>query len=334
MGDRSSAPVLCEVRALRRVLGPRFALEIETFLLRRGEKVAVVGTNGAGKTTLLRVLAGLDAPTSVERGVSAWRGTLSEDAAAPVTTFAFLRQQPYLFHGSVARNLAYPLRMRRTPASEIAARVAETLELLDLRPLAAAPVGRLSGGEQKRVALGRALIARPEVLFLDEPDTHLDVHSLEVITRVLETTVATILLTTHDLRFAHRIGDRIVHLRDGKVVPGLPSNVLSGRAAGERFVSRAGLEVRLGRTVPEGTTKIALDPRSLVLSREPLASSMLNQLRGRVAAVREQGGNVWLEIDCGEPLTAIVSHDSYARLELNLGREVCVSFKANAVEVL
>jgi molybdopterin-binding protein len=313
--------VLCEARGLRRVLGPRFALEIDAFVLRRGEKVAVVGTNGAGKTTLLRVLAGLDTPTSAE-------GRIAPPGVG------FLRQQPYLFRGSVARNLSYPLRMRRTPASEIAARVAETLELLDLRPFAGAPVDRLSGGEQKRVALGRVLIACPEALFLDEPDAHLDAHSLEVITRVLEASAATILVTTHDLRFAHRIGDRLVHLRDGVIVPGLPANVLAGRAAGERFVSRAGLEVRLGRPVPEGPAKIAIDPRILVLSREPLASSMLNQIRGRVAGVREQGGNVWLEIDCGEMLTAIVSHDSYTRLELNLGRDVCVSFKANAVEVL
>jgi molybdopterin-binding protein len=212
--------------------------------------------------------------------------------------------------------------------------VAETLELLDLKPFASAAVDRLSGGEQKRVALGRVLIARPQVLFLDEPDAHLDGHSLEVITRVLETSIATILLTTHDLRFAHRIGDRLVHLRDGKIVPGLPANVLVGHAEGERFVSRRGLEVRLGSALAAGAAKIAIDPHSLVLSVEPLASSMLNQLRGRVAAVREQGSHVWLEIHCGEILTAIVSHESYARLGINLGRDVYVSFKANAVEVL
>lgn len=323
MASRVDAPIVCEARGLRRSLSPRFALEIEAFALSGGEKVAVVGTNGAGKTTLLRVLAGLDAPSSAEHWGAPAGGTLG-----------FLRQQPYLFRGSVTRNLTYPLGVRHTPAAETAARVAETLELLDLRPFGDASVDRLSGGEQKRVALGRVLIARPQVLFLDEPDAHLDGHSLEVITRVLETSAATILLTTHDLRFAHRIGDRLVHLRDGKIVPGLPANVLVGHAKGERFVSRRGLEVRLGSAPPAGAAKIAIDPHRLVLSVEPLASSMLNQLRGRVAAVREQGTHVWLEIHCGEMLTAIVSHESYARLGINLGREVCVSFKANAVEVL
>jgi len=323
VASRVDAAVICEACGLRRSLSPRFALEIDAFALSPGEKVAIVGTNGAGKTTLLRVLAGLDAPTAAERFRVPSAGTLG-----------FLRQQPYLFRGSVTRNLSYPLGVRRTPAAEVGRRVTETLELLDLIPLAGASVDRLSGGEQKRVALGRVLIARPAVLFLDEPDAHLDVHSLEVITRVLETSTATILLTTHDLRFAHRIGDRLVHLRDGRVVPGLPANVLPGRVEGERFVSRRGLGVRLGDAPPAGLAKIAIDPHSLVLSVEPLASSMLNQLRGRVTAVREQGAGVWLEIQCGEALTAIVSRDSYERLGLNLGREVYVSFKATAVEVL
>lgn len=322
MASRVDAPVVCEARALRRSLSPRFALEIDAFALAAGEKAAIVGTNGAGKTTLLRVLAGLDAPTAAGRLRAPAGGTLG-----------FLRQQPYLFRGSVTRNLAYPLGVRRTPAADVTRRVAETLALLDLAPLASASVDRLSGGEQKRVALGRVLIARPQVLFLDEPDAHLDAHSLEVITRVLEASSATVLLTTHDLRFAHRIGDRLVHLRDGRIVPGLPANVLAGRVEDGRFVTRRGLEVRLSDAPPAGAAKIAIDPHSLVLSIEPLASSMLNQLRGRIAAVREQGGSVWLEIQCGEALTAIVSHDSYERLGLNLGREVYVSFKATAVEV-
>jgi molybdopterin-binding protein len=323
VASRVDAAAICEARGLRRILSPRFTLEIDAFALCGGGKVAIVGTNGAGKTTLLRVLAGLDAPTAAERFSAPAGGTLG-----------FLRQQPYLFRGSVARNLSYPLRVRRTPSAEVAPRVAETLELLDLKPLAEASVDRLSGGEQKRVALGRVLIARPPVLFLDEPDAHLDAHSLEVITRVLETSTATILLTTHDLRFAHRIGDRRVQLRDGRIVAGLPANVLAGRVEGGHFVSRRGLEVRLGGVPPAGTAKIAIDPHSLVLSEEPLASSMLNQLRGRIAAVREQGANVWLEIQCGENLTAIVSRDSYTRLGLNVGREAYVSFKATAVEVL
>jgi molybdopterin-binding protein len=234
----------------------------------------------------------------------------------------------------VAANLAYPLRVRRTPAATVAARVDEMLDLLGLRPFADRPARRISGGEQKRVALGRALIARPAVLFLDEPDAHLDTHSLGIVAHVLETTSATLLLTTHALGFAHRIAERVLHLRDGRVAPGLPLNVLTGRGAGGRFVSRGGLALRLGHAAPDGPLKVMIDPRSLVLSREPLASSMLNQLAGRIRAARGEPETVWLEIDCGEVLTAIVSHDSYERMGLNVNLPVIVSFKANAVEVL
>jgi tungstate transport system ATP-binding protein len=323
VAERTDAPVLLEARAVRLTLSARFTLEVDDFRQRRGERVAVVGQNGAGKTTLLRVLAGLDAPTSC----AVLRGPRPGE-------FGFLRQMPYLFRGSVARNLAYPLRLRGAPAAEIEARVAETLGLLDLRAFAEAPVARLSGGEQKRVALGRVLIMRPAIAFLDEPDAYLDAYSLEVVTRALEGSAATILVASHDLRVAHRIGDRVIHLRDGLIVPGLPANVLAGRVEGDRFVSAAGMPVRLGRAVPAGPLKIELDPRSLVLSLAPLASSMLNELRGRIVVAREQDGQVWLEIDCGDRLTTIISRDSYERLGLNLNREVFVSFKANAVEVL
>jgi tungstate transport system ATP-binding protein len=319
----TDAPALIEVRALRRTLSPRFTLEVDEFTLSRGEKVAVVGQNGAGKTTFLRALAGLDAPTSCDLRTGPHRGE-----------FGFLRQQPYLFRGSVARNLAYPLRLRRVPANEVADRVTAMCALLDLRAFAEAPVGRLSGGEQKRVALGRALIAQPAVVFLDEPDAYLDGYSLEIVARALEDSEATLLFASHDLRMAHRVGGRVIHLRDGILVPGLPANVLAGRVEGDRFVSAAGLRVRLGQAVAADPLKIEIDPRSLVISLEPLASSMLNEVRGRIAVVREHDGQVWLEIDCGDRLTAIISRDSYEKMGLNLNREVCVSFKANAVEVL
>ena len=77
-----------------------------------------------------------------------------------------------------------------------------------------------------------------------------------------------------------------------------------------------------------------IDPRDLVISHAPLTSSMRNQFPGRVSSVRQAGGNVWLEIDCGDRLIAIISYASYRELEINVGREVVVSFKANAVEVL
>jgi len=310
---------------------PHFTIEIASFTLRAGERTALVGRNGSGKTTWLRLLAGLERPGP--GGCCRHRAGLR---------LGFLRQNPYLFSGTVGGNLAYPLALLRLPRAEIASRVAAMLERIELAPLARRRSDELSGGERKRLALGRALIGKPEALLLDEPDAHLDRRSRSVIEGLLSTSPAALLFATHDLRFAHRLAREVLHLRAGRLVPGTPENVLSGRAvepsgtsAGARIRTSGGLTIRVGHPPEPGEARVTIDPRSLVVSREAFDSSMQNQFPGRIAAAHEENGNVWLEIAlAGEVLTAIVSRGSYERLGLNLGLPVVVSFKANAVEIL
>jgi molybdopterin-binding protein len=346
---------LIQVKGLRFSYGNEFTLEIDAFTLRAQSRVAIVGRNGSGKTTWLRLLAGLEQPAACEAFVR-----------APKIQIGFLRQNPYLFSGTVAQNLAYPLKLRRLSHEQIAVRIGAMLDRVELALLADRRCDELSGGERKRLALGRTLIGDPNVLFLDEPDAHLDRRSQRVIEMMLTGLEATVLFTTHDLRFAHRVAGEIHHLRDGRMTPGVPENILAGWAGelprGARdeadtlrgqptdarselhvspdrvatsMTTPGGLRIMLAHPVPAGPVKIAVDPTHLVLSREPFDSSMLNQLRGRIAAVHDENGNVWLEIAVAdETLTAIISRSSYERLGLNLAHDVVVSFKANAVEVL
>jgi len=319
----SSLPSLFSVRNLSFGYGGAFRLAIEELTIGAGERVAVVGHNGSGKTTLLRILAGLE-----QTGAACLR-------ALPAKRAGFLKQDPYLFDESVARNLAYPLSVRRISGRAARERVAAMLAGVGLADAADRSASQLSGGERKRLALGRVLIADPDVLLLDEPDAHLDPHSLAVIERVLQETRATLVLTTHDLPFAHRTASRVLHLRDGRIAPGLPLNVLEGVGQGARLRSGGGLEIHASAPIPPGLVRVALDPRSLVLSRLPLDSSMRNAFPGRVTGAHDENGSVWLEIACaGERLTAIVSRESYVKLALNLNEPVFVSFKAHAVEIL
>jgi tungstate transport system ATP-binding protein len=321
----------------------RFTLGIGAFTLAPEERLAIVGPNGSGKTTLLRLLAFLESPTRCTRFrfrgedlVPGWRrGVVRRQG------LGFLKQQPHLFSGSVRQNLAYPLALRRCRGGKLRERVDAMLELVDLVDHAETSVRRLSGGEQKRLALGRVLIGEPDVLLLDEPVTHLDLRSQRVIERVLLRSRASLALATHDLRLAHRVAGRVVHLEAGRLAPGLPENILEGRRSGSDLVTAGGLVVHLpgedgsGRTGPgDEAAVIMIDPRNLVLSLEPLVSSMRNHFRGRVCAVHEQGEDVWVEIDCGERLTAIITSESYENLGLNLNRDVVISFKSHAVEVL
>lgn len=326
---------LYELKDLTLVRSGRFTLEIADFTLETNEKVAVVGQNGAGKTTLLRLLAFLEKPSSWKK--FAYMNREYAPGRMDRNGLGFLKQQPYLFSGTVYQNTAYPLKLRGLARPELSERVRSMLETVDLLPLADAQARRLSGGEQKRLALGRVLIGQPKLLLLDEPTAHLDRRSRTIIERVLARTAATILLTTHDLHFAHRIAGRVLNLKAGRISPSLPENVLEGRREGDALVTAGGLRIHLPpEAAPRGaaTLTVMIDPRALVLSREPLSSSMRNRFRGQVCSVQGQGHNVWLEIDCGDRLMAIITRASYEKLGINLHRDVVVSFKAHAVEVL
>jgi tungstate transport system ATP-binding protein len=315
--------------------GPRFTLDIDEFVLERGERVAVVGPNGSGKTALLRILSFLEHPDSWTRFL--FRGQPYAAGKMARTGLGLLKQEPLLFRGSVAENLAYPLKLRSLPSSEIRSRVEGMLARMELEPLADARAGHLSVGEQRRVALGRILIAGNGTLLLDEPIAHLDARSSGVIEDVLMKAEETILLTTHDVHFAHRVAGRVLSIRAGRMSEGLSVNILQGQVQEGRLVTGHGLRILLPDTTVStrhGSLTVALDPRRLVISVSPPAEDSRNRLRGRVSSVREQGEDVWVEIDCGHRLTAILGRSTYEEGGLNLHREVFVSFDPDAVEVV
>ncbi len=326
-----------ELRDLVLRRSARFALHISEFALERGEKVAVVGPNGSGKTTFLRLLSFLDRPDSC---------ALFSYSGHPYTEkvdrngMGVLKQQPYLFHGTVAQNLAYPLRMRRMPSSDVKRRVETMLDTMELEQLAGNPARELSGGEQKRLALGRVLIADPDLLLLDEPISHLDVRSQSVIEDVLKKTKKTILLTTHSLPFALRITDRVLHLREGRVTSSLPENIFEGCREGNFVETGSGLSIELpaDAALPNQgggqPVTLVIDPKKIALSTEPLPPDVQNQFRGRISAVREQGDDVWLKVDCGARVTAIITRATYEELGINLHKEFFIWFGSHDVEIL
>ena len=312
----------------------RFSVEIGEFSLHNGEKVALVGPNGAGKTTLLRLLGLLEKPDSWTRFL--YGGQRYVAGKMDRKGLGFLKQQPLLFRGSVAQNMAYPLELRRLSATEIRGRVEAMLALMELDQLAGAGAHHLSVGEQRRLALGRVLIADPETLLLDEPTAHLDARSRAVIEDVLMKSATTILLATHDLHLAHRVAHRVLSLKAGRMSAGLSVNILEGRVEGGSLVTRHGLRLPLPEIpVPtrDGSVTVIIDPRRLVVSLEQPVPDTPALLRGHISSIRSQGDDVWLEVDCGHRLTAIVSRTIYEDSGLNLHREVGVSFGPDALEV-
>ncbi|MGN0062900.1 MAG: ABC transporter ATP-binding protein [Nocardioides sp.] len=196
------------------------ALDDVSLDLPRGEVLAVLGPSGCGKSTLLRAVAGLEPLTS---GEIRYAGERVDRLPTHRRGFALMFQDGQLFnHLSVARNVAYALRLRRRPAREVAARVAELLELVGLGGYDDRLPATLSGGERQRVALARALATDPRVLLLDEPLSALDASLRERLAvdlrAILAASGTTALMVTHDHEEAFSVADRMAVMREGRVV--------------------------------------------------------------------------------------------------------------------
>ena len=205
-----------------------FPLKLDQVLVRRKGKVVIgptdlvlqpqgptiiIGPNGSGKTTLLRVMHGIERVTS---------GTVTWQHDDP-SRHAFVFQSPILLRRSVHENLAYPLRLINTPKPQIAEAVDHWLQRIGLQELRNSPALRLSGGERQKLAIGRALVRKPQVLFLDEPCANLDGRATREIEGLLQETTAAgtrLVMATHDMGQARRLAKDLVFMRAGLVHDG------------------------------------------------------------------------------------------------------------------
>jgi tungstate transport system ATP-binding protein len=173
----------------------------------------VLGPNGAGKSLFLRLCHGLIPPST---GRILWAGT-----GSGAKEQAMVFQRPVLLRRSVAANLAYPLRLLGLGREEREQRVAEALAMAGLTPLADRYARSLSGGEQQRLALARAWVRRPEVLFLDEPTANLDpaaTRQVEAIVKRFRDNGTKVVMTTHDLGQARRLAEEVLFLHRGRLL--------------------------------------------------------------------------------------------------------------------
>jgi tungstate transport system ATP-binding protein len=180
----------------------------------------LIGPNGAGKTTLLRLAMGLISPA---RGRVTWGG---RENVAP-THRAIVFQRPVMLRRSAAGNIRYALAAAGVPRATRDARVDELLALIDLAGLGHRPARKLSGGEQQRLALARALAKEPQVFFLDEPTASLDPASTKAIEDVVRAVAARgvkVVMSTHDLGEAKRLGGEVVLMHRGRIVERAPSD--------------------------------------------------------------------------------------------------------------
>jgi len=294
------------------------ALDDVSFSVSPGRVLTLLGPSGCGKTTLLRIVAGLESATS---GTLSLDGEPLEDVPPGRRDVGFVFQNYALYpHLTVARNLTLALQARKVPRAEIDARVVEAARLLGLERLLDRRPRQLSGGEQQRVALGRALVKRPRLFLMDEPLSNLDALLREEmrgeLKALFEKLGATVLYVTHDQGEALSLSDEVLVLREGKALQtasplelyrrpldlftatfvGSPRmSVLRGRPENGHFAGR-GMKLVLPEGPVEDELYVGIRPEDVDVTAEPSSG----RLPARVKLREPLGDRLLLTLLVGE----------------------------------
>jgi tungstate transport system ATP-binding protein len=345
--------------------GERKVLDIPILEVFNNEVCVIIGPNGSGKTTLLLCLTHLTHPQS---GTVSYNGTPvvdGKDVLQLHRKLAVCFQESLLLNTSVWDNVTLGMKLRNIKGDEMKATAQKWLERFGVAPLAKRQARTLSSGEAKRTSLARAFALQPEVLFLDEPFTALDSPTrqalLEDFEGVLNETKITTVLVTHDRNEALALADRVTVLMNGRVAQvGTPTEVFSSPVNEDvaNFVEAGNIlrgvvtaqneglaaiqvgsqSIDVASDLTAGTNVIVVLPYDdvtiLVPSPEKSCSSARNCLNGEVTRMFPIGSQVRVSVDCGFPITALVTRRSAEELRLEKGKQVQVSFKAVSTRVI
>jgi phospholipid/cholesterol/gamma-HCH transport system ATP-binding protein len=227
---------MIEARDLRKAFGPQPVLQGVDLRIESGEALVIIGRSGGGKSVLLKHFIGLIQPDAGDVLVDGENiGHLSERALLRVRSkFGMLFQSAALFDSmNVAENVGFALaQSRQWTEGEIARKVAEALDMVELAGIEEKKPSELSGGMRKRVGLARAIVYRPQIVLYDEPTTGLDPVVADtidhLIVRISKRLAVTSIAVTHDMRSASRIGRRIVMLHEGRIhASGTPEEIFN-----------------------------------------------------------------------------------------------------------
>lgn len=341
-------------------IGKRFndvvAVQQINLAISAGEFFSLLGPSGCGKTTLLRIIAGFEIPThgsvflndqDVTRTPARHRG------------IGMVFQNYALFpHMTVFQNVAFGLEAKKVPKGEVLRRVGAILEAVHLAEKIHTPVPHLSGGEQQRVAVARALVVEPRILLLDEPLSNLDValrsSTREEIRALQRRTGITTVYVTHDQAEAMSLSDRIAVMEGGRIVQvGSPidiyerplsafvaqflggANILNGTYDdATRFFTAASFSTRVpeGRWNRPGTMVLAIKPEAIALDRESVPEGVA--VEGQIVEREYLGFTTTFLLDAGGILLRAASLSSDALRQLPPGSKVPLRLDWSKITIL
>lgn len=206
-------------RKIIKYYGKEKVLDISEITIKQGNILVLMGPNGSGKTTLIKILSQLEEKNT---GEIYYQGDKinKKDSLKMRRKIGFIWQKPLLYRGSVYDNIALGLKYRKIRKAEIQKQVNQVLDRLKITNLKDREARKLSGGEQQKVSIARTLVTEPRLIFIDEPNTSLDVESIALIEEIIKEEVKEgvgIVLVTHNFYQAKNLADEIILLRKGKI---------------------------------------------------------------------------------------------------------------------
>jgi tungstate transport system ATP-binding protein len=334
--------MLYELINLKKIYGQRTVLNLPDLCLQQGSIIALLGPNGAGKTTLLDILAFLSSPTSGEVRFRGKRVDFRGNGLIKLRRRVVLvHQHPIMFSTTVARNVGFPLKIRKASKAERENRVDEFLDLVGMREFKEAKGQTLSGGETQRVAIARALACSPEAILFDEPTASVDVENQIAIEGIIQEISRrqgiSVILTTHNMVQASRLADETVFLFEGKPASST-ENIFSGRVEAVdngKPICVLGSDLRLlVRAGAVGSVRVSIDPRSIRVAREVSDPAAVNTFAGTLVQLTDEGTRVRARVNVGVPLSVLIPKEEFSLVRPGLGETISVTVPPEAIEFI
>ncbi|WP_048189705.1 ABC transporter ATP-binding protein [Methanobacterium sp. SMA-27] len=350
---------LLEIENIFKEYDGKNILENINLRIKRGTTLGIIGPTGCGKTTLLRIVDLIEKPSSGKiylDGKDVSKSNMEELNYRRKIGMVF--QKPVVFKGTVLENIQYGLNIRGLDAEPTQYKINEILESLGLEGYEDRKASSLSGGEIQRIALARAMIIEPEILMLDEPTANLDPLSTEKIEEMIEEirnkNETTIIMSTHNLIQGQRLCDEIAIINHRIHQIGKPEdifrrpqnsfvaefvgmkNVIKGQA--KKFndnltlINIGAINVFASKSI-EGNVYMSIRPEDITISKLKVETSALNDLKGIVKGIVDDGTLIKLKVDVGEIFTVYLTRKSFFDLEISIGSNLWLQFKASAVNV-
>ncbi|TAJ43563.1 tungstate ABC transporter ATP-binding protein WtpC [Methanofollis fontis] len=347
---------MLEIEHVSKDMG-EFVLKDASLQVNDGEYLVIIGPTGAGKTILLETLAGIYPPDS---GRVVLDGRDITDVPPRERNICMVYQDYMLFpHLTVAENIGFGLRNRKVEATEIERKVTDAARFLAIDHLLHRHPDTLSGGEQQRAAIARAIVMEPALLLLDEPLSALDGQTREKLRKELrrlhDLYGITVIHVTHNFEEVFSLADRVAVIRGGEIVQvGEPhevfrkpncefvanfvgvENLFHGRCVQKGDlceIDAGGVRIVSATCSGDGEVTATVRPEDILISRTPLDSSAQNSLKGTIVDIVDNGMVVRITVDAGIPFVVVLTRRGVVDLDIHQDEEVWITFKASSVHV-